>query len=203
MHRLLDAGHRPAQIDGTGLIMQVIDRRMRGIVGAKDMFRLARLVGHPFVGDGHGGEDHPLLIAQRNVLTDLDLGGEICAHIQRHRNRPERAIGGAHRVDHGVVVILGQKALERVETTVHQQFQIADLARRQVMADQIAGRHFEFLGRVVGDVKLGDRGEGHGHVTAHFLMCRSGTGPGKSARGLAHECGGIQAKCRGRTYSRG
>jgi hypothetical protein len=42
------------------------------VVGAKDLFGLARLVGVQLVGDGHGGEDHAFLVAQRDVLADLE-----------------------------------------------------------------------------------------------------------------------------------
>ena len=58
MHRLLDTSHRTTEIDRTCGIVQVADGRMGYIVRAEDLFRFARLVRHPAVGDGHGCQDY-------------------------------------------------------------------------------------------------------------------------------------------------
>ena len=80
MHRLLDAGDRATQIDVASGIVQVVHRRVRLIVGSEDLCRLVRLVRGPAVGHGHGGQDHALLIAQRDILL----------RFQGLRRRPRR-----------------------------------------------------------------------------------------------------------------
>jgi hypothetical protein len=104
MRRRLDAGDRPAEIDRARVVVQVVDRRMRDVVGAEDLLRLARLVRRPLVGDREDGEDHALGVAERDVLAGFDRVGEGLGHVQRDRHRPERAIGQPHRVDDAVVI---------------------------------------------------------------------------------------------------
>jgi len=75
MHRLLDAGDRPAQINLARLVVQVVHRRMRAVICAKHLLGLFGFVRLPTVGDRHGAQDHALLVAQRNVLAQLDVIG--------------------------------------------------------------------------------------------------------------------------------
>lgn len=144
MHRLLDAGDRTAQIDLAGRIVQVVHRRMRQIVGAKDLFGLIRLVRQPFVGDRQDRQNDALGIAQRDVLTGFDLVGKGLVHIQRDRHREQRAIGGAHVLDHAVIVGLAHEALQRVEAAVHQQLKVADLTLGQIEDGSAAASCFSF-----------------------------------------------------------
>ncbi len=88
VNRLLDAGNRPAQIDVSGGVVQIIHRRVGAVIGTKDLFGLVRFVGCPAVGDGHDRKDHAFLIAQRNILTDLKPFGKFFRHIQVDRHRP-------------------------------------------------------------------------------------------------------------------
>ena len=128
----LDAGDRATQIYFACGVMQIIHRRVRQIVCAKHLFCLTRFVGHPFVAQRHDGQDHAFGVAQCNILTWLNFGGELFAYIQRDRHRPKRAIGQAHVFHHAVIVSLRQKPLKRRKATIHQQFQITDLTRRQI-----------------------------------------------------------------------
>ena len=141
--------HRATQVNRAGGVVQIVHCRVGAVVGAKDLFRLARLVGRPAVGDGEGGEDHPLLVAQGDVLSQLDTLGEFLGHIQRDRHRPQRAVGEAHVLDHAVVVGLAHEPLERIEPAVHQQFQVTDLPRRQVPTDQVTRLHLQLLSGLV------------------------------------------------------
>ena len=102
--------------------MQVVYRRMCEIIGTKYLLGFTRLVGRPAIGDGHGGEDHALLVAQSDVLTDFQRFGELFVHVKCDRHRPERAIGQPHVLDHTVIIGFVEEPLKRVETTVHQQF---------------------------------------------------------------------------------
>ena len=155
MHRRLDAGDRPAETDRAGDIVEVVHRRVRRVVGAVDALRLARLVGRPLVGDREDREDHALGVAQRHVLAGLHALGELCRDVEGDRDRPERAVLKPHPLHHAVVIGLGHEALERRETAVHQQLQIADLPRRQVPGRQVAGIRLQLLCAVIGDVELG------------------------------------------------
>ena len=180
VHRLLDAGDRAAQIDAASLVVQVVDGRMRVIVGAKDHFGLAGLVWRPAVGDGHGGEDHAFLVAQGDVFAHFQGFGKLFGDIQVDRHRPERPIGQPHVFHNAVVVFLGQEALERVEAAIHQKLKIADLARCQVVAFQLACVDFQLLSRVIRDIELGDRSQ----IVLHWM---SPVFNGRQAAGGARE----------------
>ena len=164
MRRLLDAGDRAAQIDRACGIVQIVHRRMRQIVGAKDLLGLMRLVRDPFVGDRQDRQNDAFLIAQRDVLPRLDGVGEGLADIQVDRNRPDIAGGQVHVIHDRVVIGLGQEAFQRVEAAIHQQFKVADLARGQIPGRHVAGFDLQLLRRIGADIKFGDRGEvGLGH----------------------------------------
>ena len=49
--RLLDAGDGSAEVDGARVVVQVVDRRMSQVIGAKDFLGLMGFVGGPFVRD--------------------------------------------------------------------------------------------------------------------------------------------------------
>ncbi len=136
----------------------------------KDLLGLARLVRRPAIGDGHRRQDHAFLVAQGDILADLDTFSEFLGHVEIDRHRPERAVGQAHGVDDALVILLGQEALQRVEPAVHQQFQVADLARGQIPALQIGGLDFQLLRRFGRDIEFGNGGEiGSFHdATVHF-----------------------------------
>ena len=72
-----------AQIDRERRVVQIVDTRMRVIIGTIDFFRLAVLVRAPAVGNGHGCQDHALLVPQRNVLADLQPVSEIGCHVPK------------------------------------------------------------------------------------------------------------------------
>ena len=166
MRRRLQALDRAAQIDRARDVVQIVHRRMRQVVGAEHLFGLQRLVGHPFVGQRHDCQDHALLVAQGDVGARLQPFGELFGDVQRDGHRPQRARRQAHVADDAVIVGLGQKALQRVEAAVHQQLQIADLARRQVPAGHPPGIVLERGGRRLGDIEFGNGGmlgQGHGH----------------------------------------
>ena len=194
MHRLLDAGDRTAQIDRARGVVQVIHRRMGQIVGAEDLFGLARLVRHPFVGDRQDRQDHPFLIAQRDVLPRRDAFGEFLVHVERDRHRPERAIGQTHVVDDALVIGFAQEALEREETAVHQQLKVADLTRRQVPGRQVARLDLQLLRGFMRDIKLRNGSEiGKSHRLTCFSRADRRATPAP-CRGFARKQGFFQAK---------
>ena len=150
---------------------------MRVVIGTEHLFGLAGFVGLPLVGDGHGSKDHAFLIAQGDILAGFDGFGEVLGDIQRDRHRPKGAIGQTHVIDDSVIVFLAQEALERVETAIHQQFKIANLARGQIVRGEVPRFDFQLLRTVVGHIQFGDRGQIL-HRATYFLR----TGDGRCAR---------------------
>ena len=119
MHGLLDTNHGSAQVNLARHIMQIVDRRVGIVIGAKNLLGLTRLVRGPAVSHGHGAQDHTFLITQGDVLAQLDTLGKIFADIQRDRHRPERTICQTHVFNDIVVIRFAQKSLERVEAAIH------------------------------------------------------------------------------------
>ncbi len=176
MYGLLDACDRPAEIDFARVVVQVIDGGVGDIIRTENLFGLNRFVGFPTVGDSHCGKDHAFLVTQGNVLTDFQAFGEFFADVQRDRDWPQGTVSSAHVFHDTVVIRFGQKAFERVEAAVHQQFKVTDLTRGQIPAGQVGGLHLEFLGRVVRNIKLGNRGKiGRGHMRT-FVISNAGRG---------------------------
>jgi hypothetical protein len=111
---------------------------MSQIVGAENGLGLARLVGAPRRLDIHQRQQHALGVAQRDAAAHRGAFGESGGDIERDWHRPERAALQAHTLAHRVIIALAQEPVERRETAIHQQFEIADLALRQVPAWQVA-----------------------------------------------------------------
>ena len=151
VYGLLDTCDRTTQIDLARLVVQVVHRRVGVVIRAKDLFRLARLVRHPAVSHGHRAKDHTFLIAQGNILTDLEVFCECFGHVKSNRHRPERTVCKAHLLDDAVVILFAQEPLERVEPAIHQEFEIANLARRQIVADKVCCFQFQLLRTVIGN----------------------------------------------------
>ena len=149
VHRLLDAGDGPAQIDFARLVVQIVHGWVRAVVVAKHHLGFVCFVWFPPVGNGHGCKDHTFLITQGDILTDLQCFGELLIYVQRDRNGPQVAIGGAHSVDDAIIISLSEKALEWAEAAVHQQFQIANLAWCEIPAGQVCGFGLELLCAIV------------------------------------------------------
>ncbi|RIA55546.1 hypothetical protein BXY53_0612 [Dichotomicrobium thermohalophilum] len=143
MHRRLDADHPPAEINLARCVEQVAHAGMSDIGGAKHRLRLARLVGAPDRLDIHQREKHALGVPQRDPPGGAGAIGELGAHIERHRHRPERAALQPHGVTDAVIISLAQEAVQRRKAAIHQQFEIADLARRQIPARQLPGLALE------------------------------------------------------------
>ena len=176
MHRLLDAGHRAAQIDFAGGVVQVVDRRVGAVIGAEHHLGLFRLVRGPAVGHRHRCQDHAFLVAQRDILADLDTFGKALRDIQGDRDRPQRAVGQAHILDDAIVIVFAQEPFQRVEAAIHQKLEVADLARQQIVAFEICGFDFQLLRGLEGHVELGDRSQvtKHGHVNTFGFQTSDG-----------------------------
>ena len=132
VHGRLDALHSAAQIDGAGMVVQVAHRRMSLVVGAEHRHRLGPLVGLPAIGDRERGVQHALAVAQVDGLADLDLLGEGGGHVEGDRYRPQDTVGEAQVGEHRLVVGPTHEALERRESAIHQELEIAELAIGQV-----------------------------------------------------------------------
>ena len=97
------------------------------------------------------------MVAERDIFADLEAVGEVFVHIECDRYWPERAISSAHVVDDTVIIGLAQEPFERVEAAVHQEFQVTNLTRCEVVAFQVPRFDFEFLGGIIRNVKLWNR----------------------------------------------
>ncbi len=94
--RLLDADNRPAEINITGGVVQVVHGRMRQIIGAIDFLSLNRLVRRVFRRHGHDRKDHAFLIAQCDINVALNFAGKLFRHIQRDRHWPQLTVRQTH-----------------------------------------------------------------------------------------------------------
>ena len=92
-------------------------------------------------------------------LPGFELARRSLGDVERDRHRPERAVGEPHVGDDPVVVRLGHEAVERREAAVHQQLEVAELARREVPGRKVARLELELRRTFGGDVELGDRHE--------------------------------------------
>ena len=109
--------------------MQIAHAGMGDVVGAEHGSASRALSGCQIDCTSTDREDDLLGVAQGDALAGArSLAGEIRAHIERDRDRPERAVGQPHLVDDAVIVGLVEEALQRGEAAIQQQFQIAKLA---------------------------------------------------------------------------
>ena len=132
MDRRLNARHGSTEIDRSGGIMKIIHRRMGRIVGAKHLFGLVGFVGCPAVCYGHGRENDALRVTQSDILAQFEAGGKFGIYIQSDRHGPKCAIAQTHMRHHAVIIRLPQKSFQGIEPAIQQQFQIANLPRRQI-----------------------------------------------------------------------
>ena len=70
----------------------------------------------------------------------------VTVDVQRDRHRPQRSVGQPHVVDDGVVLLLVEKAGQRREASVGQQFQVAKLAVGQIPGGEVDRCFLEFGG---------------------------------------------------------
>ena len=128
--------HAARQVRGR-LRVDARDARV-GLLGrAEAQLGLAAAVVAERLGDvehGHGGA---VLVDQRDAIAARrGLDG------QRHGQRPERAVGEAHLLDHAVVVRLAHEALERRERARGDHVEVGDLlgAERHALERVQVGR---------------------------------------------------------------
>ena len=107
-------------------------------------------IGLPDVTDIEDSEHHAFGIAQRNFArAGRQLFGELFGHVERDRHRPEGAIGEAHVGADAFIILAVHETAQRRESAVHQQFQVAQLASRQIPRGPIFRMAFQF-GGVIG-----------------------------------------------------
>ena len=129
-----EAGEPAAEIDRMGAVEQVIDPWMGLVLGPEHDLRLAPPVRLEDVQDGHHRDQETLGIAQADGIAGAQAARELLAHVEHHRDRPEGAVGEPHARQHGLVVGLAEKPLQRRKTAAQQQLQIAELALGQIPA---------------------------------------------------------------------
>ncbi len=148
--RQLKAMHLAAQVERMAALQQVAHAGMLAIGRAEYLLRLERAIGFPAVLDIEDGEDDAFLIAQGDLFRVAHCLGEFLVDVERDRHRPQVAVGQAHRVAHGFVIVAPHEAAQRRERACQQHFQVAQLARGQVPRGQcrsLALERFDFGGR--------------------------------------------------------
>ena len=98
-----EAEHAPARIDRMRAVQQVGHAGVGVVDGAVDRTGLLDLLGPPRLPDLHDGDRHAFAVAKRDRLSGPERGGEGLAHVERHRDRPQRARGQAHGAQHALV----------------------------------------------------------------------------------------------------
>ena len=134
-----DAANAPAQVNGTGAVPEVADGRMGVVRRAVDAHALAVQIGFPDVGDIQHGDQHAFRIAQCDRFTFLDALCERFADIEIDRYRPEHAVHEAHLIADPFVIVPGEVTLQRRKGAVHEQVEVAQLARGQVPGRTVSG----------------------------------------------------------------
>ena len=170
MDRGLQPFDRATQIDRTCDIVQIMHGRVGRVVGTKHLGGFIRLVRQIFVGDGHHRQNDTFGIAQRDLAAGHHGIGEFLRHIEGDRDWPQRPVGSTHVFDDTLVIGFGMKALQRMETAVHQQFKITGLTRGQIPRRHGARLIFQRLGGFGRYIKLRYRSEiGDGHANSRFF----------------------------------
>ena len=167
MHRLLNADYRATQINGSGLLMQIVHSRMRAVIGAENLRGLMGFVGGPIVGDSHRSKNDPLLIAKGDILTKRQALGEGRSDIKGYRHGPKLAISKTHICQNRQVIGFAEKPLQRCKTAIHQQFEITYLTGGQIPTGQICSVKLELLRRLVRHIKFRDW---HQILQIHFFV---------------------------------
>ena len=138
VRRRFDAPEASAEVDAVRAIEQVIDARMRVVDRAEHGACFAFEVGTEDARKLHRGDQDALGVAQRDRVAFPERRRELLVHVERDRDRPEHAAGKPHVGQYAVVVGFTEKAVERGERAVEQQFEVAKLTHRQVPRRQIA-----------------------------------------------------------------
>ncbi len=123
---------RAADREVVGPPQQVLDPRMVGVAGGVDRLGLGHAVVLPDLVDGEHRERQPLRVAQHEPRAGGELRRQLFLDVERHRDRPERAVGQAHLAADRLDFFPAHEAGERREAADRQELEIAELARRQV-----------------------------------------------------------------------
>ena len=139
-----------------GPVEQIVDAGMRLVGGAEHRLGLAPPVRLEDRLDGHGRDQEALRIAQPDALAGAQAVDELAGDVEGDRDRPERAVGQAHALEHRLVVGGAEEARERREAAVQQQLQVAQLPLGQVpggVLGRLAPKGGGFVGRQVEDAQ--------------------------------------------------
>jgi len=141
--RRFEAAQLAAEINRIGLVEQVVDAGMQAIGRSENRLRLVLAIGFPRVGDVENRENHAFRVAQRNALARSEFFGEFARDVERDRHRPHDAGNQAHLAADPVVIGARHETVERRERAAQQQFQITQLARRQIPRGKLRGLALE------------------------------------------------------------
>jgi hypothetical protein len=185
-----DAAQAAAEIDRMGLVEQVVDPWMSLVDGAEHRLRLAPAIRFVDRGDRHHRNEETLGVAQPDGIARLQRAGELRGHIQRHGNRPQRAVGEAHVLPDLLVVLLTEEALKRREAAAEQELEVAELPLAQIPGGVPRGFPVQSGGLVVRQIEDLERSAVRLHQS-HYGSIRLGC----FRRPASSEADGDQADC--------
>ena len=132
-----------------------------------DPLRLGALVRLPNAGDIEHRQDEALPVAQRDPGARLDLLRKLAPYVERHRHGPEPAVGKPHRIQDMRVRLPVHEAVERGESAVHHQLDVAQLPLRERQRQHVKGFAVQRLRlRLVDEERLQRRA---GRLRLHVL----------------------------------
>src|ERR1700724_3344973 len=117
---------------------------MNGAGSSEYGFGLCVAVGLPDFFNVKNCQHYAFGIAQRDLASRLQRLGEIFCNVQSDGHRPENATAEPHVVTNAFVIGLSHEPLQRRESSAHQQFQIADLAWREIPGWPFPGMSLKF-----------------------------------------------------------
>ncbi len=124
-------------------LMRAIEHRggagMFGIGRLVDEPRLFQQIGFPDLLDPQHRQHDTLGIAERDRRAVTEPMGEFLRNVEGNRDRPEGAVCEPHSVADRFVVVPRHETTKRREAAVHEQLEIAKLARGQLPGRPAAG----------------------------------------------------------------
>ena len=143
MRRRLQTFDTPPHIPWVLFVQQMIHAGVNQAGAVKNRLRFGSTIRLPYVLYVEYRKHYSFCIPQSDFAAAwLQRFSEGFGNIERDRHRPENAAGKLHIVADAFVVCLVHKAAQGRETSVQQQFKIADVAGRQVPRREVSRLRF-------------------------------------------------------------
>src|SRR6266576_3319187 len=121
--------HTAADVNRTYLLQKESDAGVLLFGRAINARSFSQSVRSPDVLHCEHRQHDPLLIAQGDLITQVNLPGESLANVQYHGDRPERPVLQTGLDTDSIVILSYHESPKRIEASVEHQFQVAGLPR--------------------------------------------------------------------------